>query len=292
MSDVSRPLRIAILAHSTNPRGGVVHALELGDALARLGHDVVLHAPDAAGNGFFRAAHCATACIPASPAGTGTLNLVQTRVRDYCAYFAPSARRGFDIWHAQDGISGNALANLAGQRLIAGFVRTVHHVDSFADAQLAALQRRAITAAGGLLAVSRVWQDWLQHNLGRDAAVIGNGVDVDRYSPRPGVGDAELGARLGLTTGSPMFLAVGGVEARKNTLRILAAFRAVYENGSTLVIAGGASLLDHGAYQARFAAVLAQTNLPSEAVVLAGPLPDRLMPALYRAATTLVFPSL
>ena len=25
-------LRIAILAHSTNPRGGVVHALELGDA--------------------------------------------------------------------------------------------------------------------------------------------------------------------------------------------------------------------------------------------------------------------
>ena len=39
-------LRIAILAHSTNPRGGVVHALELGDALTRLGHDVTVHAPD------------------------------------------------------------------------------------------------------------------------------------------------------------------------------------------------------------------------------------------------------
>ena len=40
-------LRIAILAHSTNPRGGVVHALELGDALCRLGHEATVHAPDA-----------------------------------------------------------------------------------------------------------------------------------------------------------------------------------------------------------------------------------------------------
>ena len=31
MSANSRPLRIAILAHSTNPRGGVVHAIELAD---------------------------------------------------------------------------------------------------------------------------------------------------------------------------------------------------------------------------------------------------------------------
>jgi hypothetical protein len=35
-------LRVAILAHSTSPRGGVVHALELGDALVRLGHEAVV----------------------------------------------------------------------------------------------------------------------------------------------------------------------------------------------------------------------------------------------------------
>jgi hypothetical protein len=40
-----KPLRIALLAHSTNPRGGVVHALELGDALYAAGHDVAVHAP-------------------------------------------------------------------------------------------------------------------------------------------------------------------------------------------------------------------------------------------------------
>ena len=44
---MTRRLRIAILAHSTNPRGGVVHALELGDALCRLGYDATVHAPDA-----------------------------------------------------------------------------------------------------------------------------------------------------------------------------------------------------------------------------------------------------
>ena len=37
--DSLRPLRIAMLAHSTNPRGGVVHAIELADSLTRLGHE-------------------------------------------------------------------------------------------------------------------------------------------------------------------------------------------------------------------------------------------------------------
>jgi len=49
---MSRPLRIAMLTHSTNPRGGVVHAMQLSEALTTLGHEVVLHAPDARGTGF------------------------------------------------------------------------------------------------------------------------------------------------------------------------------------------------------------------------------------------------
>ncbi len=50
----SSRLRIAILTHSTNARGGVVHGLELADALTRLGHTAVVHAPDPSGKGFFR----------------------------------------------------------------------------------------------------------------------------------------------------------------------------------------------------------------------------------------------
>ena len=51
---MSRPFRIAMLTHSTLPRGGVVHAMSLSETLDALGYQSVLHAPDAAGRGFFR----------------------------------------------------------------------------------------------------------------------------------------------------------------------------------------------------------------------------------------------
>src|SRR5258708_32048968 len=138
-------LRIAILTHSTNPRGGVVHALELGDALCRLGHDATVHAPDAASRGFFRNALARTVCVAASPVGRGVATLVETRIADYLRHFERAAHRGFDVWHAQDGISANALATLKERGLIAGFARTVHHVDDFADPRIPALPLPAIS---------------------------------------------------------------------------------------------------------------------------------------------------
>ena len=131
---MSRVLRIAILAHSTNPRGGVVHALELGDALTRLGHEATVYAPDARGKGFFRSTLCRTACVVTSSVGSDVTAMVETRIADYLRYFEPAPNRNFDVWHAQDGISGNALATLKERGLIAGFARTVHHVDTFEDA--------------------------------------------------------------------------------------------------------------------------------------------------------------
>jgi glycosyltransferase involved in cell wall biosynthesis len=118
-------------------------------------------------------------------------------------------------------------------------------------------------------------------------------VDNRRFSPIPDSTDGQLRTRLNLPAGTPVFLAIGGVEERKNSLAILRAFQLMRSlcPASRLVIAGGASLLDHDSYQARFATALAQSNLPSSAVIQAGPLPQVLMPALYRAATSLVFPS-
>jgi glycosyltransferase-like protein len=197
------------------------------------------------------------------------------------------------VWHAQDGISANALATLKVRGLIGGFARTVHHFDTFADARLSALQIRGVAAADCLFVVSRVWQRWLGRELGRDATLVGNGVDTSRFSPTPDETDSTLHARLGLPFGVTMLLAVGGIEERKNTIGILKAFRMLRakEPHCRLVIAGGASLLDHGAYQAAFADALAQSDLPDGAVIRTGPMPQQLMPALYRAATALVFPS-
>jgi glycosyltransferase-like protein len=286
-------LRIAILAHSTNPRGGVVHALELGDALCRLGHEATVHAPDASGAGFFRTTQCATVSVAASPVGRDVTAMVETRIADYVRHFETAACRGFDVWHAQDGISGNALATLRERGVITGFARTVHHLDSFADPRLAALQSRAIASADRLFAVSRLWRDRLAQEFHQVAHLIGNGVDTVRFSPAMDATDAALRALLDLPAGNKVFLAIGGVETRKNTIGILEAFRILHAGhpSSRLVIAGGASLLDHDAYQAAFAAALAASGLPQRAVIATGPLPQALMPALYRAADALVFPS-
>jgi glycosyltransferase-like protein len=290
---MSQALRIAILAHSTNPRGGVMHALELGDALCRLGHAATVHAPDASRAGFFRDTICQTSCVAASPVGRNVTAMVETRIADYIRHFEQAENRGFDIWHAQDGISGNALATLKEQGLIRGFARTVHHVDTFDDERLSVLQRRGMTAADCLFVVSGMWRQWLARELGRNACQVGNGVDTGRFSPTPDATDAALRARLGLPTDVPVFLAVGGVEERKNTVLLLQAFTALQSRHPScrLVIAGGVSLLDHDAYQARFAGALAQSGLPDGAVIRTGPWPQELMPALYRAATSLVFPS-
>jgi glycosyltransferase-like protein len=286
-------LRIAILAHSTNPRGGVVHAIELGDALCRLGHDATLHAPDVSGAGFFRQTRCATVSVAASPVGRNVTAMVETRVADYVRYFETAGRRGFDVWHAQDGISGNALATLKQRALIAGFARTVHHVDTFADQGLSALQVRGITCADRLFAVSRLWRDRLAREFGRAAHLVGNAVDTERFSAVADANDAGLRSLLRVPAGVRVFLAIGGIEKRKNTIGILQAFCLVHAKhpASCLVIAGGASLLDHDAYQAEFAAALVASGLPDGVVIRTGALPQVLMPALYRAADALVFPS-
>lgn len=287
-------LRIALLTHSTNPRGGVVHTLELADELTILGHDVTVFAPDVTQEGFFRPTLCKTCAVPAEPAGADIAATVARRVEEYLRYFHGAGAAQFDVWHGQDGISGNALATLKDRGAIPAFVRTVHHVDQFFDPRLTAFQRRSIESADRLLCVSELWRTWLRREFDREAIVVGNGVDLRRFSPLPGPTDRVLRQRLGFRTEAEIFLAVGGVEERKNTLSILDAFRRVFsvQPAARLVIAGGASLLDHGAYQECFAQALAASGLPDSAVLRTGPLPQDLMPALFRAATALVFPSL
>jgi glycosyltransferase-like protein len=288
-----RRLRIAILAHSTIPRGGVVHALELGAALARMGHEAAVHAPDPGGKGFFRRPLCRTVCVPATPAGHAVADMVEVRVADYLRFFERASHREFDVFHAQDGISGNALATLKQNGLIGPFARTVHHLDQFHDPKLQALQDRAITAADRLFVVSRLWRDRLARGYGRDATVVGNGVDTERFSNRAHPQDAALRERLALRNG-PVVLSVGGVEERKNTHRILQAFQIVRQAWPTarLIIAGGSSLLDHSAYQSQFAELLRASRFPAKAVLRTGSIPDADMPSLYRIADVLVFPSL
>ena len=289
----ARRLRIAILAHSTNPRGGVVHAIELADALTRLGHEAVVHAPDASGQGFFRAPITPAVAVLASAAPKNVADMVRIRIADYVRHFEAPEQRRFDLFHAQDAISGNALATLKQRGMIDRFARTVHHIDHFSDRLLSDWQTRSIAQADELFVVSALWQKQIASEFGRASTVIGNGVDTTRFSQVSRAADQQVRAQHGIGAG-PVLLAVGGIEERKNTFRIVEAFRQVLnvQRDAQLVIAGGASLLDHTTYRKQVEALLSADPMLDRAVRCLGPIPDADMPALYRLADALVFPSL
>ncbi|GAB4058743.1 MSMEG_0565 family glycosyltransferase [Uliginosibacterium sediminicola] len=291
-----RRLRIALLTHSVNPRGGVVHSLELAQALHAAGHDVTLMAPAEAGQTLFRTVPFRVQRVPVEAANSGVADMVRTRIAAYVLHLERVlAREFFDIFHAQDSISGNALAELVDAGRIDSFIRTVHHLDHFNDAQLATWQTRAWRSAAQVLCVSQTWCEQMRREHGVQAELVSNGVDTQRFVAQSDASDRALAERLGLANKTgPVFLAVGGIEERKNTQRILQAFIEVQESkpGARLLIAGGASLLDHSRYGSDFHALLRDSGLPTSAVQFTGVMADEDMPALFRLADVLMLPSL
>jgi glycosyltransferase-like protein len=292
MTGSGNPLRIAMLAHSTNPRGGVVHAIELADSLTRLGHEAVVHAPDANGSGFFRAPLSSAVTVIASPVGKDLADMGRTRIADYFGHFEQPANRRFDIFHAQDAISGNALATLKQRGLIRHFARTVHHIDSFADSRLGDWQTRSIAAADELFVVSALWQERIASEFGRTSTKVGNGVDTARFTSASRAIDQEVRARYGITA-KRVLLAVGGIEERKNTLRILEAFQQVLtvHRDAQLVMPAAPRCWTTPPVSGVRGAACGQ-RLSGRTVRCLGPIPDSDMPSLYRTADALIFPSL
>jgi hypothetical protein len=73
-------MRIALFTHSVNPRGGVVHTLELGRALHEAGQDVTIFAPSVGGAPMFRASPCRVVLAPVAAHGNDTVSMVRTRI--------------------------------------------------------------------------------------------------------------------------------------------------------------------------------------------------------------------
>jgi len=296
---MAESLYIGLLTHSVNPRGGVVHTLELARALHELGHRVRVIAPAEPGQSLFRSVPFEVDLIPVPAAPSSVREMVAQRIEAFVRHLERLLRtEPFDVLHAQDGTNGNALADLKERGLIPGFVRTIHHLDEFSDPQVMTWQRRAWAAATQCLCVSDTWVERMQREHGVIAERVSNGVDTQRYAPMQDAHDETLARRLGLWPQmGPTYLTVGGVEARKNTLRTLQAFIEVLEHqpDARLIVAGGASLLDHSAYAREFQAVLAKSGLavgPGCPVQIAGTIADHEMPALFRTADVLLMPSL
>lgn len=296
-------MKIALLTHSVRPRGGVIHTLELAQALVQRGHAVTVLASAEPGERLFRTVDFPVQTIALPELHGDLVAQVAQRIATLVETLPPLlARGGFDLLHAQDSLSGNALALLrqAGHTL-APWLRTVHHLDDFAQPLLNQWQERAWRAADGVACVSDGWCRHFNEQLGQPAARMFNGVDLARYRPVPAPGDAAAVQALGLPAHTgPVLLLVGGVEHRKNSVRLLQAFARLRGGDAAwadarLVVAGGASMLDHGAARREWLATLAATGLtegPGQPVLRTGPLPDALLPALMRRADLLAMPSL
>ena len=103
-----------------------------------------------------------------------------------------------------------------------------------------------------------------------------------------------LSVRIGIGAGLAEVFYVGGVEGRKNSVRILEAFQQLLtiHPDAQLVIAGGVSLLDHSSTREQFDHLVATNRNLERSVIRTGAVADADMPSLYRLADALIFPSL
>jgi glycosyltransferase-like protein len=295
-----KSLRIALFTYSTKPRGGVVHTLSLAEHLQVLGHTVHIFALGKdQQSAFFRPTPVPFSLIPAGVGAEdeGLDERIQRYIQTYYQFLSRHQPASFDIYHAQDCISANALWRAREDGLLPWFVRTVHHIDDFISPVLIECQNHSIYRPNYRLVVSQYWQQRLAAEFGVDSTVIHNGVDSARFHPPSLAERTEARARLGLED-QWVFLNIGGIEPRKNSLRLLRAFQRVRRElaaqgrSSVLVLAGGDTLLDYEAYRQEFLQVLAESELQVDRdIFLLGVVPEARLALLYQAADILTFPS-
>jgi glycosyltransferase-like protein len=286
-------MRVAMLTYSVKPRGGVVHAVEVAEALGRRGHDVELMALARPGEGLFRPTPVPIRIVRHTPLDAAFDLRIEAMLDAYAEGLRPLLG-GHDIVHVQDCLSANAALQLRDEGVIDHVIRTVHHVDDFTSPSLIECQERSILGPDHVLCVSAPWVQRLRDEFGVSAGVVPNGVDTHRF--RAPVDEAErlearhrAGVQDRLTV-----LTVGGVEPRKGSMILLEGFarlRALLPHRDPiLLIAGGSTLFDYRHEVERFDARVQQLDLGRHVRRLGALEPDEIE-SLFRAADVFAFPS-
>ncbi len=278
-------MKIALVTYSTKPRGGVVHTLSLAEALVGLGVEVDVWALGRGGDRTFFRRVDSRVCVRVVPyLGVEGEAFGERVLRSIMILRGAFESDGYDIVHAQDCISANAVGSC---------VRTVHHIDQFSTPELAACHERAIVEPWAHVCVSRAVAGELAEGWGISARVIPNGVEAERFAAAASDDPDAVAARgrwqerLGA-----YILAVGGIEPRKGSMDLLESYaRFAEERGSSgvrLVVAGGDTLFDYRGYRAEWE--IRAKELGVEPLVL-GPVGHEELPALVAGAAVFAFPS-
>ena len=289
------PTRIAIATYSVRPRGGAVHSVELAEALVTHGVDVTLIALGDPAEGFFRPAAVPVHIVEAPPRAGTLTERVFSHIDALTSGLDDLADR-FDIVHAQDCISARAAARVrdggAGFRLF----RTVHHIDDFTTPALIECQDAAILEPDRVLVVSEPWRRRLLDGYGVEAAVVTNGVRVERFKAAArSPGDRNTLRSRVSAGGRHLFLTVGGIEPRKGSrylVEALGMLKASPGPDTMLAVVGGHSFQDYRGYRDEVLGSLDRHGLRlGDDIVLAGTVPDAELPGWFGAADSFVFPS-
>ncbi|MFF2555097.1 MSMEG_0565 family glycosyltransferase [Nocardia sp. NPDC058058] len=274
-------MRIALLTYSTKPRGGVVHTLNLAEALAGQGAEVTVWTLGRGGDqAFFRPVDPAVrvrvvpfTALDGENVGTRILRSIET----LRTAFTPT---DFDIVHAQDCISANAVGPC---------IRTIHHLDSFTTPELARCHEAAITTPYAHICVSTAVAEEVHTGWGLTPTVIPNGVEYNRFAAAASTDPAATARRSTWRTRLGRYvLAVGGIEPRKGSLDLLEAFALLHRDHPDLrlVIAGGETLFDYCDYRTQFDTRATELGID---VTLLGTVDHADLPALIAAAQVLPF---
>ncbi len=196
-------MRVAMLTYSLRPRGGVVHALHLAEALQAKGVEVALFSLKRRDSPLTMQKFYREASVPVTILEFTWHADIKERLRAMTEAFFDGLPRDFDIYHAQDCVCDTALQLLAAEEAIPSpTIRTVHHVEGFQDAYLDKCEMTALLGNTVKITVSEYWQKQLLSRHGLDSTVVYNGVDAMRF------GKMTLPRE-------PFILFVGGMESRK-----------------------------------------------------------------------------
>ena len=294
-------MRIRLVTYSTKPRGGVVHALSLAEALGDRGHDVELWALSADGAAFFREPRVPAHLVPVERRDGED---VEPRILRYAQTLADGLRAAgpADVHHAEDCLSARSLLALRAEGRVPAVVRTVHHVDDFASPVLAECQRASIEDVDHRICVSRHWAERARARArrhGRRHPERGRRGPLRRLPARPRRGGRPHG--LGRAAGDPgdrrHRAAQGepgpavGVRPRPRGARARApCWRspAARPSSTTPTTARRGRRTSSGW---ACACTAARPRPAGADVAVLGPVADDDMPALYRAADVFAFPS-
>lgn len=294
-----KQLNIALFTYSTKPRGGVVHTLNLAEKLGRLGQKVHVYALGTEG-GFFREVDIPHTLVPCPKNEFSCMDeKIHAYIKAYADYLS-CLDETYDIYHAEDCISANALLDIRQRGQIEFFLRTVHHVDDFVSESLVECQMKSITKPDYLLVVSDYWKKELADKYSLRPKRVRNGVDLAKfYGATVRSKPAEASKLEFSADGCKTVLTIGGIEPRKNTISTLRAFARVKEHFAAKnerviwLLGGGETLFDYRDYRKEFFSRMEKLEIETgKDIFILGRVPEELIADLYNAADVFVFPSL